>query len=273
MSAIADNAVVLTRLDYSETSQVLVFFTREHGKVRAIGKGLRRGTRTRFATGIDLLEVGRLIVSARQERSATLANLTEWKQTLHFAGLRARLPRLHAALYTAEITATLTEDWDPHPCVYDALVYTWSSLAQADAVLTAVVGYQWVLLDEIGSLPRFESCVRCNRTIDLTHFSSFEGGMICRHCEPGQVEKREVSTATGQVLHAIPGWAGLESGPGVFPLAAHGTQDGAVARPVDNSNTALVGAFSTLDYHLAHLMGRQPRLTDKLVCAVDRRRP
>lgn len=273
MSVIADNAVVLARLDYSETSQVLVFFTRAHGKVRAIGKGLRRGTRTRFATGIDLLEVGRLVVSARQERSTALANLTEWKQTQHFAGLRERLPRLHAALYTAEITATLTEDWDPHPPVFDALVHTWSALTQRDVILADVVGYQWTLLDEIGSLPRFESCVRCDRTTELTHFSSFEGGMICRHCEPGQVEKREVSAATAQALQGIPGIMEREKNLGGPPTTACRTAEGTAAQSTEKRTTALVGAFSTLDYHLAHLMGRQPRLTDKLVSAVDRRRP
>ena len=36
MPLIQDQAVVLRRLDYSETSQVLVLFTRDHGKVRAI---------------------------------------------------------------------------------------------------------------------------------------------------------------------------------------------------------------------------------------------
>ncbi len=272
MSAIADNAVVLTRLDYSETSQVLVFFTREHGKVRAIGKGLRRGTKTRFATGIDLLEVGRLVVSARQERAATLANLTEWKQTHHFAGLRERLPRLHAALYTAEITATLTEDWDPHPRAFDALVHTWSALAGAEAVLTDVVAYQWLLLVEIGSLPRFESCMRCDRTSDITHFSSFEGGMVCRHCEPGQVEKREVSVLTRQALQGVSAMI-QQANSTRFPTAERRTNVPNPAHAADQRTAGIVGAFSTLDYHLAHLMGRQPRLTDKLVAVADRRRP
>ena len=55
MPLVKDEAIVLRRLDSSESSQVLVFFTREHGPQRLIAKGIKRGTKQRFATGIDLL--------------------------------------------------------------------------------------------------------------------------------------------------------------------------------------------------------------------------
>ena len=54
MTAIKDEAIVLRRLDYSETSQVLAFFTRDHGPRRLIAKGVKRSTKKKFATGIDL---------------------------------------------------------------------------------------------------------------------------------------------------------------------------------------------------------------------------
>ena len=69
MAAVKDQAIVLRRLDYSETSQVLVFLTREHGLQRLIAKGIKRSTKKKYATGIDLLERGRLVflISARGE--------------------------------------------------------------------------------------------------------------------------------------------------------------------------------------------------------------
>ena len=39
------------------------------------------------------LEVGDLVISSRHERSATLASLTEWKQTRSLSGLREKLSR------------------------------------------------------------------------------------------------------------------------------------------------------------------------------------
>ena len=196
MALIADQAVVLAKVDYSETSQVLVFFTREHGKIRAIAKGIKRGTKKRFAVGIDLLDVGHVVVSSRQERGAALATVTEWKQTMTHTGLREKLFRIRGAQYVAEITASLTEDWDPHIELFDALMATLRELCEVAEPLMLVVRFQLALLDSIGSFPRFESCVQCGRQEDLVVFSSFEGGMVCKHCEPGQVEKRHVSPVT-----------------------------------------------------------------------------
>lgn len=241
MPPIRDSAVVLKRLDYSETSQVIVFFTREHGKVRAIGKGIKRGTKKRFAVGIDVLDVGELVVSSRHERSATLANLTEWQQTRSLSGLREKLFRLYAAQYAAEVTGHLTEDWDPHAELFDALLVTLDKLADASEPLGAIVGYQFALLGSVGSRPRFDRCVLCGRTDDLTHFSSFEGGMVCRHCEPSQIEKREIS-----------------------PPTLRSMQQPDPSRP-------MIGPFNVLNYHIAHLMGREPVLAAKLVPSAQRR--
>lgn len=241
MAIIRDSAVVLKRLDYSETCQVIVFFTREHGKVRAIGKGVKRSTKTRFAVGIDLLEVGALVASSRQERSGTLANVIEWKQMRSLSGLREKLFRTYGALYAAEITGNLTEDWDPHPALFEALMTVLAELAAASEPLGAVVRYQLALLRLVGSLPRFDTCVLCGRPSDLTHFCSLEGGMVCRHCEPGQVEKREISGATLQQLRCA------------------------------NPSGARTGPFDLLNYHIAHLMGREPLLAAKLIPRVRRR--
>jgi len=249
MSLIHDEAVVLGRLDYSETSQVLSLFTREHGKVRAIAKGIKRGTKARFAVGVDLLDVGHVVFSSRGERSDTLATLTEWKPSRSLWGLREKLFRIHAGQYAAEVTAQLTEDWDAHAVLFDALVSTLSALTDAAEPLDLVTRYQLALLDSIGSLPRFDACVLCGRNQDLTHFSSFEGGLICRHCEPGQVEKREVSIATAELLRSL-----TEHG-------SHGPQ----------SCGTRAGVFTVLNYHIAHLMGREPLLGAAIVSRTAQR--
>ncbi len=60
MATIRDHAVALRRYEYSETSQVIVFFTRDHGLVRAIAKGIKRSTKTRFAAAVDPCDAPRL---------------------------------------------------------------------------------------------------------------------------------------------------------------------------------------------------------------------
>lgn len=234
MPLVRDQAVVLGRLDYSETSQVIVLMTRDHGKVRGIAKGIKRGTKQRFAAAIDLMELGSVVLSARPDRPSTLANVTEWTQTRSMLGLREKLVRLQSGQYVCEITGALTEDWDPHPRLYDALVDTLVSLGDADEPWVLVTGFQRRLLEEIGSCPRFDTCVLCGRTDGLTHFSSFEGGMLCRHCEPVHVEKREVGPIT-------------------------------LARLTETGDGDLTPGFELLDYHISHLMGKAPKLSESLL--------
>lgn len=254
MLIVRDQAIVLTRLDYSETSQIIVFFTRRHGKVRAIARGIKRGTKTRFAIGTDLLDIGEIVVSTREERASGLATLTEWKHTQSLIGLREKLFRIYAGQYAAEITARLTEDWDPHVGLFDALNTTLHELADADDAIDIVVRLQASVLLAIGSMPRFDICVGCGRPDDTTHFSSHEGGVICRHCEPGHVEKRAVSSATLQILRATVD-----------------DRDRPIQTPTAAPAASTVGAFDILDYHLTHLMGRPSTLTDKLVAPQTRR--
>lgn len=232
MALTKDEAVVLRRQDYSETSQVLVFFTRANGKVRAIAKGVKRSTKTRFAVGIDLLDAGHLVFSTRTPQPSTLATVTEWKQTRAFLGLRERLDRLHAAQYAADIVAGLTEDWDPHPVLYDRFVERLGRLCETTSVLPDLIEFQRVVLREIGSLPELDRCVSCGRRPaprEPVHFSSFQGGLICRDCEPAEIEKRMIDPESLAVLR--------------------GNSEAAAAVPA---------AFETFTYHLAHLMGRSP---------------
>lgn len=241
MSAIKDEAIVLRRLDYSETSQVLALFTRENGKARVIAKGIKKSTRTRFAPAIDLLERGRVVLSVRHAHQEALAILTEWTQTHAHSGLRSRLDRLYAAQYAAAVTSELTEDWDPHTELFDALADTLAKLPDAANVLAVATEFQQTLLDEIGSAPVLTSCIGCHCPMPSPgdiHFTSFEGGLLCRNCEAARVEKKLVRRET--LEHLL---CGAPDSPG--------------AR----------SAFELLDYHLTHLMGKPLALTRMLLAA------
>jgi DNA repair protein RecO (recombination protein O) len=204
MALLKDSAIVLRRLDYSETSQVLVLFGREHGQVRLIAKGIKRGSKKAFATGIDLLEMGS-IVFVRADGRSGLGTLTEWRQAEAFLGLRSEIRRLYAGQYAAEITGQLTEEGDPHPELFDAMATLLRALAGGDDCVAAVVRFQMGLLTSIGLMPDFQGCAVCHREgrpRELHYFSAGHGGLICRDCEPGVIEKRRVPPGVAAALAA-----------------------------------------------------------------------
>lgn len=235
MPAIKDRAVALRRLDYSETSQVLLFLTREHGSRRLLAKGIKRGTRQKFATGIDLLEQGELVFSSRTSGESGLGNLIEWRQVDLYLGLREDLHRLYAAQYAAEVTAAMVEEADPHPELFDALVGLLAGLVGGGEPLPLLAGYQARLLTAVGLWPDLTRCMICNREAPpgrAGYFSAQQGGLICRDCVNRTAEKCKVN---GVVLEAL--------------------------RKNQFSADSAAGGFELLDYTIAHTIGRRPNLS------------
>ncbi|MFQ5807080.1 MAG: DNA repair protein RecO [Phycisphaerae bacterium] len=239
-----DQAVVLRLSDYSETSQIVSLFTASSGLVRLIAKGSRRGTRKRFAPGLDLLEYGE-VSYAPPRGDAGLGTLAEWVQRDPFTGLRRELLRQYAGLYAVELVSQLTEEYDPHPALFNALLELLQRLAvgetdprpapQAPAGPTAaLVRFQGALLEAIGYAPNLRRCVGCGRPrIRGTHayFSSSAGGLICRDCEMHHAEKRRIPPA---ML-------------GADPEAQYAAD-----------------WFGLLDYHLTDIAGRAFKTADRL---------
>jgi len=239
-----DQAIVLRLSDYSESSQIVSLFTAAAGLVRLIAKGSRRGTRKRFAAGLDLLEYGE-VSYAPPRGDAGLGILTEWVQRNAFTGLRRELLRQYAGLYAVELVSQLTEEYDPHPDLFDALLELLRRLAAGEshpqqasqtpaAALAAIVRFQAALLRAIGYAPNLRSCVGCGRPHvrgTRAYFSSTAGGLICRDCEMHHTEKRRISPAM------------LDADPDAQP-----TKDW----------------FLLLDYHLTHLAGRPFKTAERL---------
>ncbi len=190
---IKDTAICIRAVDYSETSQVVTFFTRANGKVSAIAKGSKR-PRSAFDGPIEMLAVGEIVFSdSSKER---LATLTEFPQKPGFAHLTQSLFALNCASFAAELVNRLTDDYDPHPGLFDALLeflrradeHRRSSIERRE-MLSLLILLQLTLLKEIGLQPVWSHCVNCKTryerraTGDQFYFSSSASGLICRDCE------------------------------------------------------------------------------------------
>ncbi|RIK64853.1 MAG: DNA repair protein RecO [Planctomycetota bacterium] len=264
MALIKDTAIVLRRLDYSETSQVLVMFTRAHGQLRVIAKGVKRATRKKASTGIDLLEMGGIVFSQRPGSEGGLAIMTEWRQIENFPLLQRDLSRLYAAQYAAEVTAQLTEVNDPHVGLYDSLARLLSDLGTRSA-LAALVTYLWQMLREIGLVPELSRCMGCGSPIvrdSVVYFSSREGGAICRDCEPSTVEKRRIEIRVLTLLQGLRNLAADGAPPSEFADAPRDDR-------TSDREAALKKAFELLDYHLTETMGKQARLRGPLMVILN----
>src|SRR5438876_6553076 len=187
MSAEKAHALVLQTTDWSETSRIATLWTREFGKIRALAKGGRR-LRSNFESALDLLTVC-CIVFLRKS-SGGLDLLTEAQVVQRFPRLRTDLTALYAAYYVAELLGSWTEEYDPHPHLFDAVLETLQHLgAPAEAGSSSATGlrlvrFELVLLHELGHTPSLEVCTLCAAPVtgQRLAFSATTGGMLCPKC-------------------------------------------------------------------------------------------
>ena len=122
MPTIKDDAIVLRLVDWSETSQIAVLLTREHGKISATAKGAKRQTPSimaKFSGGLELLAGGEAMLLTKPGRD--LANLIEWDLRQGHWHIRRSLRAFELAMFAVDLTHHMLHDHDPHPQTYAAL--------------------------------------------------------------------------------------------------------------------------------------------------------
>ncbi len=182
MSLYRDEAVVLRTQKLGEADRIITLLTRRHGRVRAVGKGVRRTT-SRFGARLEpfmLIDVqlatGRsLDVVAQVETMAPYAREICTDYARYTAGT--------AMLETAErFTA---EEHEPSTQQFLLLVGGLRALAAGEhdpgLVLDAFILRS---LAVAGFAPSFDNCARCATAGPHRFFSVQGGGMVCSTCRP-----------------------------------------------------------------------------------------
>lgn len=198
MEAIKDQAICIGRINYSETSQIVTFFSRDNGKIKTIAKGSRR-QKAAFSGGIDLLSIGQIIFIPPRQQSS-LATLTEFNLTEPLPALRQNLLTLHCAQFMAAMVGDFTEELDPHENLFHIFKHSLEQLQSAQKPEVHLVLFQLALLREVGLEPTWSNCCQCGNSLDISpgsqlYFSSRSGGVVCQNCEPALIEKRYVHPA------------------------------------------------------------------------------
>lgn len=235
-------AICVRTTDYSETSQVVHFFTRNWGMARLLAKGAKR-SKSKTGGAIDLLSEGEVvfIVSSRD----ALGTLVEFSESVPHSALRTSQERLNAALYMIELVGEMLAEADPHPEVFDLLHNGLARMGQPDAPAAAVLAYfQWRLLRHVGLMGEMKKCVSCGQAVSVpegrparnVYFSSSQGGLLCDGCEAAAAEKVRVDAAT---LSGLATLAAAEAG-------------AKVALPEKNA----MAANRLLAYHISQQRGK-----------------
>lgn len=243
MTAEKSEAIVIRQTDFSETSRVVTFFTRESGKLGMMAKGGRR-RRNPYDDALDLLSQSEVVFLRKS--SGRLHILTEATLRSRFRPPADTIQPLYAGYYIAELLDALTEEADPHPELYDAAVTALGRLASGPSrPLNVVARFETQLLRHIGHLPSFSECLKCGQHLDpereYVHWVG-QGGVLCDGCRSEGFRQRQIRTGTLRLLQYL-----ADAPDGDLPkLKVTGDQ--------------VSEARMILDAAITHLMERQPKM-------------
>lgn len=193
-------AIALRRYDFSETSQVLHLYTRDHGKVHCIAKGAKRN-RSAFRGPFDVMVLYDVIRLEKQPGALDL--LTAAEPVRDFREIRADYARFAAASYACDLVDEFTLEGQPQPELFDLLRATLEGLAGGTPVAEAAFLFEGGLLRILGHAPRVGECGSCRRKLTgpEAYFSARDGGAVCVRCRPKDptrlLVKRPVLDAIG----------------------------------------------------------------------------
>ncbi len=183
-------AVVLRHTDWGEADRLLVLFTREQGKLRAVAKGVRR-VRSRKAGHLEPFT--RVILMLARGRDLWIVTQADTVEA--YLPLREDLERIGLASYVVELLDRFTYEEGANRPLYQLLVETLARLNEQEDPFLAVRYYEIRLLDQLGFRPELVKCVSCGETIQPRdqYFSALLGGVLCPRCGPQEPTSRPIS--------------------------------------------------------------------------------
>ncbi len=184
MSVLKTEAITLGRTDYSDSSQIIVFYTRDYGKIHTIAKGFKRTSRKHGTKTIDLLTCYQILFIKKEHSS--LYTLTEAILLNNYQPVRNDLDKYYKASYIAELVKEFTEENDINKPFYDIFLDTLNGISDSTNSAVWLLSFELKMLKVLGYLPDLRGCINCKNSIKLMRevlFNAKEGGMLCELCQ------------------------------------------------------------------------------------------
>lgn len=194
MSLYRDAGIVLRTHKLGEADRIVTLLARDHGKVRAVAKGIRK-TKSRFG--------GRLEPPAHVElllyKGRELDVITQVDTVDTFAAAREDFDRLTRAVSMLEAVDQVAPEREPNPALYRMLRGALGALTTQDTPLVVPAFFLKLLALE-GYRHQVDTCTECDTSTDLVAWAIESGGFRCRAHRQGSPISPEAVTVVQRIL-------------------------------------------------------------------------
>ncbi len=191
---------ILSYTPLDEADLLVTMYTRDRGKVRAIGKGARRTTSKLMGHLEPLTVVQMSMANGRSMDIITQAEVIEG-----FSKLKENLTAIAKGQYLAEIVDGFGAEASPNPSLYQLMIDTLQAVEADPASDMPLRFFEFHLLQVSGLMPELYHCVECRVELEPNahRFSPNVGGTLCLDCHPDDAHLRPLSLRALKVLRLL----------------------------------------------------------------------
>jgi DNA repair protein RecO (recombination protein O) len=177
-----DQAVVLRTQKLGEADRIITLFTKEHGRIKAVAKGVRR-TKSKFGARLEPTS----FVDLQLYAGKSLDIVTEVTSIENFGeALSADYKNWTTANSILEAAERFTEnEHEPALQQFNLVVGALRALAHGTYDSSLILdAYLLRSLSVAGFAPSMTNCSRCDKPGPHKYFSLVGGGSVCVDCKP-----------------------------------------------------------------------------------------
>lgn len=199
MSIERSQAIVIKRQELRETSILATFYTKEHGKINGVVKGVR-GPLNKTSNSLELFSLSEIIFYKR--RRGNLYTVSQCDLLNYFKDIRKDYNRIIHATYFIDLLNTVTPNEDKNEKLFELILRTLETLNQErdSGAIRNIYEIKTLILS--GFKPRVDSCIKCTQAVsEKAKFSTQFGGLLCSNCS--SYDKAAVEIYNGTVASML----------------------------------------------------------------------
>jgi DNA repair protein RecO (recombination protein O) len=175
-------ALVLRSIKFGETSRIITFLSRDSGRLKAIGKGVR-SARPRFGSALEPFARTELIYYRKAGRDLHLISQADLIEG--FLKLSDDLLTYAFGCAILEFMERVVPEEEGVPTVYDAAIQVLGLLqgASREGLPHLLRAFQMQTMERLGHGPELYLCTSCGQEAGgSTTLSPLSGGVLCAAC-------------------------------------------------------------------------------------------
>lgn len=178
---IKSEAVVLSKLNYGDTSLIVSVYTELFGRMSVIIKGARN-PKGKFGLIADTLNHIQIVVYKKDTRDLQL--LSSADIISHFPKIKENLDKTQYALAIVELVKRLTVENETNKRIFKGLIRILSLINSSNENPAILYGrFYLFFLSELGYAVQIKECGICGNDIgNKSSGFSFETGFVCANC-------------------------------------------------------------------------------------------